>query len=232
MSDHEDFESPTKTRECSICKEHTAWCCSDCAIDSSGTNMVYVCHRAECREKHEAEFCTFSTYSRKLKHNLNGHDPVKLLIQIFRKVGYIQQQSFGANLDVMTREFCQPGAEWGPRVEIKQQEDRAVFLARQADEEEDELQRSLLHLELRRHLLSGEINEDTYEIGRGPVYLDVRMARAHGWSEPQIRRAWEALRAISQAEGEIAEANNPHLYTEIEGTSVFVGNDKYREDEA
>jgi hypothetical protein len=59
----------------------------------------------------------------------------------------------------------------------------------------------------------------------GPVSLDVSMARAGGWSEEQIERAWSALEAVAQAEGEIARLNNPSLYeyNEVLEAWVFTG---------
>jgi hypothetical protein len=197
--------------------------------------MVYVCHRAECRGKHEAETCSFGPAQRKRKFgaNLNGHDPEKLLIQVFRKVGYITGLEIGANLDVMTREFCQPGHEWGTKVKIEQQQDRLVYMAKGACEEEDPIRRSMFFHRLAQKVIEGDVPEDTQEIGMGPVNLDASMARRHGWSEQQIRRAWEVLRMVAQAEGEIAQANHPHLYKDEHGVSVFVGDDDYyREDEA
>lgn len=41
---------------CSVCGETTEWACADCKIDKRFT--VWLCHRRECREKHEASNCT------------------------------------------------------------------------------------------------------------------------------------------------------------------------------
>lgn len=53
------------------------------------------------------------------------------------------------------------------------------------------------------------IRETTEEIACGPVELDVKMARRHGWSERAIERAWKALSAISKREGGLAHRRGP-----------------------
>lgn len=73
--------------------------------------------------------------------------------------------------------------------------------------------------------MSWGIDEDTLEIGQGPLNLDVAMARAHGWTEEQIARTWETLQALADLEGGAAQERCPHLYRVEGGETVFVGDD-------
>lgn len=43
-----------------------------------------------------------------------------------------------------------------------------------------------------------DIDDGTQSIGRGPVQLDVLMARELGWSERKINRVWQQLDAIAR----------------------------------
>lgn len=43
------------------------------------------------------------------------------------------------------------------------------------------------------------IDSDTYEVGRGPIVLDVAMAREHGWSERTIVRVWNKLEKLAKS---------------------------------
>lgn len=38
---------------CVVCGAPTVLACSDCAIDSGGTNSVHVCNKSACRDEHE-----------------------------------------------------------------------------------------------------------------------------------------------------------------------------------
>jgi len=78
-------------------------------------------------------------------------------------------------------------------------------LAEEYDEEEDPLRRSLVARALVNKILEGPVNDETSEIGMGPVNLNIAMARDHGWSKEQIERAWSVLEAVSMSEGEIAK---------------------------
>jgi hypothetical protein len=72
--------------------------------------------------------------------------------------------------------------------------------------------------------VSWGIDAETIEAGCGPVVLDVAMARDHGWSEEQIRRAFEEIRRVAIQEGLIAKVAHPEMYeTDEFGNSVFVG---------
>lgn len=97
-------------------------------------------------------------------------------------------------------------------------------LAKEYDEEEDPVRRSLVANALVKVILGGQVGSDTYEISHGPISLDATMARNHGWTENQIERAFETLKYVSRVEGTIAELNNPHLFTADEwGNKIFTG---------
>ena len=97
-------------------------------------------------------------------------------------------------------------------------------LALQADNETDHVKRSVLRNALIKRLIEGEFDKDTGAIGKGPVDIDVDMARNHGWTDQQIERAWAVIEAVAEAEGQIAQANNPELYrTTEDGDVLYVG---------
>ena len=105
------------------------------------------------------------------------------------------------------------------------------YLAKEYDEEEDPFKRLLVARALVNEILQGPVNDETSNIGVGPVDLDVDMARRHGWSEEQIERAFETLKYVSRVEGTIAELNHPELFEEDEwGNSIFVGKGKGEEE--
>ena len=68
-----------------------------------------------------------------------------------------------------------------------------------------------------------DIDEETRSVGWGCLELDVEMARSHGWSEKQIRRAHDVLQALARKEGAIARRRRPELYKDEDGITVYVG---------
>lgn len=96
-------------------------------------------------------------------------------------------------------------------------------LAREYDEDEDSLRRGMVARALVNKILEGPVNDETSDIGMGPVSFDVAMARKHGWSKEQIERAWSVFEALAKAEGEIARLNRPELFEDEGDDEVFVG---------
>ena len=57
----------------------------------------------------------------------------------------------------------------------------------------------------------------------GPVSLDVSMAKAHGWSDAALARAWAALEAVARRESGYARRRYPDRYKKVGGVVVYIG---------
>lgn len=67
------------------------------------------------------------------------------------------------------------------------------------------------------------INADTLECCVGPIMLDVRMAREHGWTEAELTEAANALQEISLRYARRAQRRHPDWYERDGKNVVFVG---------
>lgn len=69
------------------------------------------------------------------------------------------------------------------------------------------------------------INEETTDIGTGPVKLRVTVARAHGWTDAQIESAWDQISKIVKRGWSIAQRRHPERYRRYvkNGDILFVG---------
>jgi len=72
------------------------------------------------------------------------------------------------------------------------------------------------------------VGADTQAFSVGAVTLDVDMARAHGWSEPDVNKAAARLEEISRFYGRRARARYPERYAMDGAYDVFTGIPKER----
>lgn len=89
-----ELAESTSRKVCHVCGDSTELCCSDCKIDFGAS--VYVCHKPECRDKHE-EKCSARVRDRLAKltapvtddevskvYNLNP-EVVRAVLEVFLK---------------------------------------------------------------------------------------------------------------------------------------------------
>jgi hypothetical protein len=63
-----------------------------------------------------------------------------------------------------------------------------------------------------RYPKRSDIDDETREVGVGPLNLDVTMARGHGWTEKAIKRTADLIQKIAKRESAYARRRHPERY--------------------
>jgi hypothetical protein len=69
------------------------------------------------------------------------------------------------------------------------------------------------------------INEGTSSVGTGPLAFNVKVARAHGWTDAEIERTYEEMSKLLKRGWNRARRRHPELYrrNRDNGDVLFVG---------